>query len=203
MDPAEDPDRRALPAEQPIVMAHRGPLPEGDGWAFEVCWAGERVLAASSGGVTTLSDATGADVSRWFPEVRRVGRALGMSEVIIDGVIVAADGDTARIERRLAAKSDSTIRTQSRDRPLALVAFDLLWLDGYPLTGRPWRERREALDALALSGPAWQAPAAHIGDGDAVLAATREQGLAGVVAKRVDAPYDPATVPPVWIRVDA
>jgi bifunctional non-homologous end joining protein LigD len=158
-------------------------------------------LLTSSSGVAAISDAHGNDVSRSFPEVRRVGRALGMTEVMLDGVIVAPDGDTSRIDKRLAAKSESTIRTQSRDHPLAFVAFDVLWLDGYPTTARPWSERRELLDALALRGPAWQAPAAHIGDGDVMLDAACAQGLAGVVAKRVDAPYDPTADPPVWRRI--
>jgi bifunctional non-homologous end joining protein LigD len=201
MDPPEDPTREPLPAHLPLIDAVPGPLPTGDGWAFEVLWTGCRALVASSGGVVTISDRAGNDVSASFPEVRRVGRAIGYTEVVLDGVIVSPDGDAGWVERRRAVKSDSTIRKHARDHPLALMAFDVLWLDGHPTTARPWRERRALLDDLALRGPAWAAPAAHEGDGDAFLTAARENGLAGVVAKRVDAPYAPNPDAPPWITI--
>jgi bifunctional non-homologous end joining protein LigD len=204
MDPPEDPNRRPLPEQQPIVVAAPGPLPPDDeDWAFEIRWRGARALLASSSGVSTISDAAGEDVSLCFPEVRRIGRALGMTEVILDGVIVSPGGSAEEVERRLTLKSDSAVRRRARDHPLAYVAFDLLWLDGYPTAAVPWSERRELLDALALHGPAWQAPAAHRGDGAALLDAARAQGLAGLVAKRVEAPYDPKAKPPVWRSIDA
>src|SRR5262249_28769764 len=85
MDPPLDPMRQPLPDSQPIVVAARGELPSDDAsWAFEVCWSGLRALMTSSGGVATISDVKGDDVSRWFPEVRRIGRAIGITEVILD-----------------------------------------------------------------------------------------------------------------------
>jgi bifunctional non-homologous end joining protein LigD len=199
MDPPDDPDRKPLPDDVALIDAEPGTLPKGDGWAFEVRWSGERALVASSGGVVTISDRDGTDISAHFTEIRRLGRHLGMTEVILDGVIVDPGGDAGFVDRRLSVKSASAIRNQARSHPLSLVAFDVLWLDGYPTTSRPWRERRALLEDLALDAPAWQAPSAHEGDGEALLDAARERGLPGLVAKRVDAPYEQGA----WIRVDA
>lgn len=58
------------------------------------------------------------------------------------------------------------------------------------------------LDELQLDGPNWQTPAYQRGDGTALLAASREQGLAGVVAKRLDSTYQPGRTSPDWLRIE-
>jgi bifunctional non-homologous end joining protein LigD len=65
----------------------------------------------------------------------------------------------------------------------------------------PQERRRQLLEELALSGTAWQTPAVHRGDGAALLAATAEQGLEGLVAKRLDAPYEPGRRSTAWVKV--
>jgi bifunctional non-homologous end joining protein LigD len=52
-----------------------------------------------------------------------------------------------------------------------------------------------------LSGPTWQAPAHHVGDGAALLAASKAQGLEGIVAKRLDCPYTPGRRSQGWVKV--
>ncbi|HMC51477.1 MAG TPA: hypothetical protein VKI64_01870, partial [Acidimicrobiales bacterium] len=85
--------------------------------------------------------------------------------------------------------------------PVAYVAFDLLWLDGHSFVEEPYVERRRALEALALDGARVQAPAYHVGEGAALLAVTRQQGLEGVVAKRLGAPYEPGRRSRSWTKV--
>jgi bifunctional non-homologous end joining protein LigD len=110
--------------------------------------------------------------------------------------MVAVD-DAGRPERALVER-----RMEGAPRPpVVLMLVDVLHLDGHPLTGRPYRDRREALEALALAGPAWQTPAAHAGAGTALLEAARAQGLRGVVAKRLDSTYAPGTTSDAWIEV--
>ena len=57
------------------------------------------------------------------------------------------------------------------------------------------------LAALELSGPAWQAPAHHVGNGAALLEASKAQGLEGLVAKRRDCPYVPGRRSAGWVKV--
>jgi bifunctional non-homologous end joining protein LigD len=137
-----------------------------------------------------------------FPEVRRIGRALGATEVILDAVLVVANGGPEAVDRRLAARSDSTIRRLSRDQPAVAVLVDLLWCNGHPLLDRPWTERRERLEGLGLEGPAWRTPTAHLGDGLALLEAARQQGLDGLLAKRLDSDYRPGARSPAWVEID-
>jgi len=81
-----------------------------------------------------------------------------------------------------------------------LVIFDLLWLDGHSTMPLPYTERRRFLLELQLSGPAWQSPPHEVGDGAATIAVTEQFGLEGVVAKRLDAPYEPGRRSRAWMK---
>ena len=81
------------------------------------------------------------------------------------------------------------------------MVFDLLHLDGHSLMSLAYRERRDLLDQLGLSGSAWQAPAAEVGGGADLLEAARASGLEGLVAKRLDSTYLPGKRPGTWIKV--
>jgi bifunctional non-homologous end joining protein LigD len=97
--------------------------------------------------------------------------------------------------------SEHAVRRLAREDPVHYIAFDLLHLDGRSLMGLCYDERRAALAELELSGPTWQAPAHHVGDGRALLELTRAQQLEGVVAKRLDCPYLPGRRSPGWVKV--
>jgi bifunctional non-homologous end joining protein LigD len=80
------------------------------------------------------------------------------------------------------------------------MVFDVLRLYGVDLLDRPLQDRRATLERLALEGPHWQVPPAY-DDGAALLAATREQGLEGVVSKRRTSTYQPGRRSPDWVKV--
>jgi bifunctional non-homologous end joining protein LigD len=66
----------------------------------------------------------------------------------------------------------------------------VLAVDGHSVASRPYRERRELLEALNVEG-AYVALVATFEDREALFAAVCERGLEGVVAKRERHPYRP------------
>ena len=88
-----------------------------------------------------------------------------------------------------------------RDTPVTYVAFDLLYLDGHSTLSLAYEQRRELLEELELEGPAWRAPAYHRGEGKALLDATRELGIEGIVAKRLDSTYEPGRRTSAWLKI--
>jgi bifunctional non-homologous end joining protein LigD len=82
--------------------------------------------------------------------------------------------------------------------PLTFMAFDVLSLDGRPVTGLAYSERRAILDDLNLNGRFWRTPEAF-DDGAALWDAVCEHELEGVVAKRRSGRYIPGER--VWIKV--
>ena len=179
------------------MLVSRGPLPSRPGWAYEVKWDGVRGQAAVLDGLVTVRSRPGRDCSECFPELSEPPPALAGRDAVLDGEIVWLDSDGhpdfAAVRARLIAPRPHSIGC------LAFMAFDLLSLAGEPLTDRPYSERRELLDELRLEGPTWRAPG-FFGEAGPLLAATREQGLEGVVAKRLDSPYTSGERSAAWIK---
>jgi bifunctional non-homologous end joining protein LigD len=84
---------------------------------------------------------------------------------------------------------------------VAYIVFDLLYLDGHSLLSAPYEERRATLAGLQLDGPHWQTPPHSVGGGREMLALSREQGLEGVIAKRLGAPYEPGKRSGAWLKI--
>lgn len=203
MDPPDDPDFEPLPGElDPMRPVRRRALPEeAAAYGYEFAWPGLRALAYVEGGRVRLV-AGGGDVTSTYPEVRGLGAAFGSRAVLLDGVIVALDEGGRPSEEALRRRRDAGgSRSAQRRNPVTYVAFDVLHLDGRPTADRSYAERRRLLDSLDLRGPYWQAAPWFEGDGDAVARAARDQGMPGVVAKRLDAPYRPARRSMSWIEV--
>jgi bifunctional non-homologous end joining protein LigD len=206
MDPPEDPEREPMPERIEPMLARTGPLPADEaGWAFEIKWDGVRAIGFAEGGRLRLANRTGRDITSRYPELRELGRALAGREAVLDGEVVAfgEDGRPSfqKLQRRMHLTSEHAVRRLAAEDPVAYVVFDLLWLDGRSLLALGYGQRRERLLALGLQGPTWQVPAHHLGDGAALLEASRAQGLEGIIAKRVDAPYTPGRRSPVWVKV--
>jgi bifunctional non-homologous end joining protein LigD len=205
MDPAEDPDREPLPEHVEPMLATSGDLPPGDNWAFEIKWDGVRAIGYAEGGRLRLASRRANNITSRYPELRELGRALGTHEAVIDGEVVAFDENGRpsfqRLQRRMHLTSEGQVRRLSVSDPVVYVVFDLLFLDGHSLLAEPYETRRARLLELGLNGPAWQTPAHHVGDGAALLAASRAQGLEGIVAKRLDCPYTPGRRSGGWVKV--
>jgi len=206
MNPSPDPTAPELPERIEPMLARLSTLPahESD-WAFEVKWDGVRAIARSQPGRIRFLSRNGNDVTAAYPELRALSRTIGSHEAILDGEIVAFDSagrpSFEALQPRMHQRGEAAVRRLARATPVTYVLFDLLWLDGHSLIDLPYTERRARLDALKLDGEHWRTPAFHVGDGAALLAATREQGLEGVVAKRLDSRYAPGRRDGGWLKI--
>jgi bifunctional non-homologous end joining protein LigD len=205
MDAAARPDWQPLPEHLTPMLAILGTLPKDDGWAFEMKWDGVRALIRVEGGRITALSRNGRDMTVSYPELRGLGEQLGSTQALLDGEIVSFDADGrpnfGKLQQRMHVASAAAARRLAGTDPAVFLAFDVLHLDGRSLLELPYRERREVLTDLALEGEYWQTPPAFTGSGAAAVRASREQGLEGIVAKRVESRYQPGRRSPDWVKV--
>src|SRR5918995_1956573 len=206
MDPPEDPAYEPMPARIKPMLARSGKLPpREEQFGFEVKWDGIRTVAFCDHGHIELQGRNFTDFTPRYPEVRELARSLGARRVVLDGEIVAFDDEGRpnfeRLQARMHLGSESAVRRRLRDIPATYVIFDLLYLDGHSTIALSYEERRTLLEQLELEGPAWRTPAYHRGEGSALLAATKQHGIEGVVAKKLDCPYQPGARASHWIKV--
>jgi len=206
MDPAEDQAYEPMPSEIRPMLARSGKLPpKEEQYGFEVKWDGIRTVLYADHGHAELRGRNGSDFTARYPEVRELARSLGSRRIILDGEVVAFDEQGRpsfeRLQSRMHLASDSAVRRRMRDIPATYVIFDLLYLDGHTTISLSYEERRGVLEQLELEGPAWRTPAYHHGEGRALLEATHELGIEGVVAKKLDCPYQPGARASHWVKV--
>jgi bifunctional non-homologous end joining protein LigD len=172
------------------------------GWAAEVKWDGYRALGYHDQQGLRLRSRRGTDMAPWFPELAGLQQALGGREVVLDGEVVALgpDGhpDFAGLQQRMRRRP--TTRRPPEPAVIYLV-FDVLWLNGRLVTGLPLTERRGLLDDLGLAGSAWQPTTLFVGQAAELWAASRQQGLAGIVVKRLASPYRPGRRSSDWRKL--
>jgi bifunctional non-homologous end joining protein LigD len=146
-----------------------------------------------------------SDFTPRYPELRELARSLGAARIVLDGEVVALDEEGRpsfeRLQSRMHLASDSAVRRRMRDIPATYVIFDLLYLDGHTTTALPYEDRRSLLRELELNGPYWRTPAHHEGDGAALLEATKELGVEGIVAKKLDSAYEAGRRSSCWIKI--
>ncbi len=198
--------RQPMPRHIEPMKARLGELPrDDDAYGYEIKWDGVRALLYYEQGGLALESRNLLDITKQYPELAPLGTALGARSVVLDGEIVAPDergrSNFQRLQARMHLGSESAVRQAVIAVPVVYMLFDVLYLDGGSTMAEPYTERRRLLTALALEGPAWQTPAHVEGGGAALLAAAQQQGLEGLVAKRLDSPYSPGKRAASWIKV--
>jgi bifunctional non-homologous end joining protein LigD len=183
------------------MLATSGALPTGPGWGYELKWDGVRLLVDCGPDGLKLTSRRGNDVAGAYPEL--LGIAQACPDMLLDGEVVAlADGKPsfAALQSRMHVRSPQQARRLAQTTPVTFFAFDVLRLYGVDLTARPYSERRSTLERLDLHGPHWTVPPAF-DDGPATAAAAKQNGLEGVVAKRLTSAYRPGARSNDWIKV--
>ena len=174
------------------MKAAIGRLPTDDeNWAFEIKWDGYRTLAFVDGGQTRLQSSNLIDVTAKYPELAEFAGSVNAPSAIVDGELVVLD----------AEGRPSFELMQQHATQVAFYAFDVLSVDGHDTTSLVYEQRRELLGGLVEAGTNWMVPAHRIGDGAALVEATVERGLEGVMAKRLGSNYIPGKRSPNWRKV--
>jgi bifunctional non-homologous end joining protein LigD len=185
---------------RPMLATRAERVPRGPDWVHEVKWDGMRVLADVHGGVLRLSSRAGNDVTVSFPEL--AGLATAYDDMLLDGEVVALEAGRpsfAALAERMHVRDRRKAERLAGARPVTFMVFDLLRLYAADLTSQPLSARRELLEQLSLESPHWQVPPVY-DDGEQLYAATLEQGLEGVVSKRLSSPYLPGRRSPDWLK---
>jgi DNA ligase D-like protein (predicted ligase) len=162
----------------------------GEDWLLERKLDGERCVARKVGSEVRLESRTGKDLTSTYPEVRSALAAQHSQDFLLDGEVVAYDGDQTsftRLQQRLGVTTPSP--EQVAKDPVVYCIFDLLQVDGEDLTERPFTERRARLTRTIRSNPVLQHTEAWSGDSERRFAAACRSGWEGLIAKRADGPY--------------
>ncbi len=192
------PSEFGLPTDiEPMESRSADALPREAGkWQYEPKWDGFRALAFRADDAVDLRGKSGKPLGRYFPEVLATLSALPFERFVLDGeLVIEIDGRLSfdALQMRLHP-AESRIQKLAAETPARLVLFDcLLAPNGAPLIDRPLRERRRALEAFDRKVAGFDGLAMTPCTSDPDEAERWLSGYAGtdgVVAKRLDRPYE-------------
>ncbi|HLS44243.1 MAG TPA: non-homologous end-joining DNA ligase [Ornithinicoccus sp.] len=180
--------------------AERPDVPAGAGWAHEIKWDGIRLVAQVKGGVLRLTTRSERDVTVAFPEL--AGLADLGHDLVLDGEAVTFINGApsfSQLVERVHTTSAAKANLLATSRPTSYLVFDLVGLDDLDLTPLPLSARRAALVDLLPDQPRWQVSPQYA-DGPGLWKATVEQGLEGIVSKRLSSTYQPGVRSRDWLK---
>jgi bifunctional non-homologous end joining protein LigD len=198
----EKPPMRGVPLER-LPGARKGPMPEnikpqlatlsdkapeGDEWLHEIKYDGYRLLARIEDGTVRLITRGGLDWTAKFSQLAHSLGELPLDSALIDGELVhlEPEGTTSFSGLQDAISSGKT-------GALNFFAFDLLYRDGWNLTGAALEDRKTSL--AEIIPPNQQGMLRYsdhqVGRGPAFLSQACNFALEGIVSKRRTEPYRP------------
>jgi ATP-dependent DNA ligase len=184
------------PPLEPMLAKASEAVPFGGAWLFEPKWDGFRAIVFRDGDELLIQSRDLKPLDRYFPELAAPLRAALPERCVVDGEVVIAtqgrlDFDALLLRIHPAA---SRVAMLAAATPASYVAWDLLALDERDLRDAPQGERRALLEDVL----------GHLPPGIHLTPATRDRataldwfdrfegaGLDGVMAKPLDAPYQP------------
>jgi bifunctional non-homologous end joining protein LigD len=188
--------KAALPATMTAMLATAASKPpSGSQWVYEIKWDGIRALCLIKDGKLEIMSRRGNHCERQYPEFKDLPAHVHAKTAWLDGEICVLDENGRahfqNIQPRIGANPSVAPRL-AETAPATLFLFDILYTDGYDLRDVALEDRRRLLNALVV-------PDSHIRiseifeiGGEEMLAAAREMGLEGVLAKDRRSKYEGA-----------
>jgi len=185
------------PPVEPMLAKLADALPQGDAFLYEPKWDGFRAIVfRDRADDVYIQSRDLRPLDRYFPELHEALSAKLPAGSVIDGEIVIAgarglDFDALQLRLHPAA---SRVAKLAQATPAAFVAFDVLAVAGDSVMERPQTERRTQLEELLKEtlSPVYLTPMTRDrGKAAQWLQQFEGAGLDGVIAKPVDATYQP------------
>lgn len=177
---------------------------DDDQWAFEMKWDGIRAIVYVEDGAVRLVSRNGNDLTRAYPDLASIGESVD-GDSILDGEIVALNKrgrpDFGLLQTRMNLKKSSEVDAAAKAAPVHLMVFDVLQHGGESTTNRPYDERRALLEKIVTPRGRLQVPSVFVGNVGEAIAASRELGLEGIMAKKRDDGYHRGRRSRAWIKI--
>lgn len=174
-------------------------------YSFEFKWDGVRAITYFDGRRLSMESRNLLDITPRYPELHDITKELAGRRVILDGEVVALDKEGRPsfplLQQRMHVRDAGAVRVLMKSVPVYYMIFDVLYLDGQLTIPLPFKKRRELLESLMLSGQFWRTSPAIEGEGQSMYDTAVAHAMEGIVAKKLDSPYEPGRRSPNWLKI--
>jgi len=192
----------------PGLFSPMEPLPSAkviakEGWFHQIKWDGIRALCYLDGPSLQIFTKNGRERNTVYPELAALPCQSSASQAVFDGeIIVLSEQDKPSFElvlmrERLA--SPQKIRRYASAHPVKYVVFDILAVNGRPLTGRTLLERQQILGET-LTPNADVGISDNFANGQELFDLMKKKGWEGIVSKNPASVYSPGKHHRDWFK---
>src|SRR2546428_9904997 len=165
-----------------LATLAEAPPPDDANWNYEMKYDGFRALVAIVDGKFAMWSRNELNLAPRFPVIADAVSKIKLSEVVLDGEIVALDDKGAPRFQLL----------QQGEQREFVFFFDILWLDGRDLRQQTYVDRRAALQKALRRPPARVRLAEQLEmSGNDALELAKKGGFEGIIAKKKTSGYEP------------
>ncbi|MBX5327464.1 ATP-dependent DNA ligase [Candidatus Bathyarchaeota archaeon A05DMB-4] len=174
--------------------------------AFEYKLDGARIQVHKSGSVVKVFSRRLTDVTDSLPEiVEQVQNEVRAKDAILEGEVIAVgeDGNPMLFQHLMRRfRRVHEIEEMTKEVPVRLYLFDVLYVDGENLVSLPYTERRKKLAEIAPCIPLTkQIVTKDVEVAARFLETAMSEGHEGLVAKKLDSPYTPGVRGKRWFKI--
>src|SRR6266496_3206088 len=120
--PLDEAPRERMPSRLDPMLTKPGEVPDSDEWAYEIKWDGVRALGHADHGRWSMLSRRLEDVSARYPELAAIADALSDHAAILDGEVVALDGEGRPrfqlLQSRMGLTSPAVIKARAKQMPV-------------------------------------------------------------------------------------
>jgi DNA ligase-1 len=166
--------------------------------AFEQKLDGARIQIHKSGAEVRVFSRRLTDVTDSLPEIiEQVRGEVKVNDAILEGEVIAVgeDGNPMLFQHLMRRfRRVHEIDDMTKEIPVRLYLFDVIYVDGESLVSIPYVERRKRLGEIAGNIPLTkQVVTRNPSEAENFLREAMSKGHEGLMAKKLDSPYTPGT----------
>ncbi len=177
--------------------------------AVESKYDGFRVMISKDNDKVKIFSRQSENITDMFPEIiKAVKKQLKPKKCFVEGEALAYNDETNEyypFQITIQRKRKYDIEKKAKEYPLKLFLFDVVFVDGKNMMKEPFHKRRKKLEKIVKKGDLIELSEMKIIDDPQVLEEFFEekigQGLEGIMAKDLNAPYIAGARKFSWIKL--
>jgi DNA ligase-1 len=146
-------------------------------------------------------------ITHMFPDVVDAIKKLDVNEIIFEGEALAYNEREKKyysFQQTMQRRRKHGIEKASKELPLNVFCFDILYVDGVDLTQEPYEKRRKELEKIFPNGILKLSEKFIVkkpSELEKIFADAIKNGLEGIMAKDLKAPYTAGKRKFAWIKL--
>lgn len=184
------------------MLARSSPPFDSEKHIFELKWDGTRCIAFIDRDNVIFQNRRLIDISYRYPEFQKM-RCIKAKELVLDGeLVVLREGlpDFEKLQQREHTEDRERIRILSGLLPATYIVFDLLYINGVFLMGKPLMERKDRLHGLFPFSDNVILSETY-SKGRELFKKALKIGFEGIMAKEKESPYLPGERSGYWLKI--